>query len=685
MLSPIRRNIITAASLILFQVISAQAPVIQWQKCYGGTDLEGIWALVPTTDGGYFMAGSSNSSDGDLTGNNGQGDVWAVKTDATGTIQWQKNFGGSRTDEGRDACQTPDGGFIIAGTTASTDGDVTGNHGGRDIWLIKLSATGVVQWAKCYGGSNDEMYPRVINAAGGGYIVCSETNSTDGDITGSHRGFDAWVMKINATGTIEWQKCYGGSGDERNTAIIQASDGGYVLVSSTTSSTGDVTCNPVNADIWTVKLSNTGTIEWKQCWGGNQPDAGLRIRQLPGGDFVVAGQTFSTDLVGGNPGSGFILRLANTGNIINWYVYGGSDFEGFIDLEVTPDGGVVAIGSTESNDGDVCSVKGNNDYWILKLDANLEIEWHRTIGGTDADYGTSIELTSDGYIVAGHSSSINGDVVGNHSTLLDGWLVKLGFPGILILPTINIRASETSICPGKAVTFIATTIDGGTAPVFQWKINGINVASNNDTIILSNLQNGDVVTCALKSNSPCVTNRNALSNSISISVDPSLAPSGFLPEDTAKCDYGNLELIPVVSFSTYLWSNNAVTPTLDVSDPGTYWLQVTTADGCLGKDTIIVTSKECLKGFYLPTGFTPNGDGKNDILRPFIGGRVVQYQLTILNRWGHVVFQSKDPAQGWDGRFKGLIQHNDVFVWTCTYQLSGEVVKFEKGTVVIIR
>ena len=686
MLFPALRFCVTAVFLILYLIVSAQAPVIQWQKCIGGTDLEGIWALVPTSEGGYIMTGSSNSSDGDLTGNNGQGDVWVVKTSAIGTIQWQRNFGGTRFDEGRDACETPDGGFIIASTTSSSDRDVTGNHGGKDIWLIKLTRTGIVQWMKCYGGTDDDWNPTIIKSSHGGYIVSSETKSVDGDITGSNRGYDAWVMKIDEAGSIEWQKCYGGARDEINTSIIQASDGGYLLVSSTTSSTGDVSCSPVNADVWIVKLSNTGNIEWKQCWGGNQPDAGLRIRQLTGGDFVITGQTFSTDLVGGNPGSGFVLRLSSTGNIINWFVYGGSDFDGLRDLEVTPDGGVVAIGSTESIDGDICTVKGINDYWVLKLDANLEIEWHKTIGGTGADFGTSIELTSDGgYVVAGHSSSNDGDVSGNHSTLLDGWLVKLGFPGILILPTINITASETTICPGKPVTFIATITDGGTAPVYQWKINGINTATNNDTVILNSLQDGDVVSCALKSNSPCVTNRNALSNNIQISVDPSLAPADFLPADTAICDYGNIELVPVGNFTSFLWNTNATTPTLFVTGPGTYWLQITAGIGCSGRDTIIVTTRECLKGFFLPTAFTPNGDGRNEILRPFIGGRILHYQLTIFNRWGQVVFRSIDPLQGWDGRFKGAAQNNEVFAWTCSYQLAGEPAKYEKGTVVIIR
>jgi gliding motility-associated-like protein len=684
------RIFVTGLYILLCMELQSQAPSIQWQKCFGGSSSEGIWDLVPASDGGCLMTGSSNSNDGDLSGNNGEGDVWVVKTDATGNIQWQKNLGGSRRDEGYDACQTPDGGYIVTAISNSTDGDVTGNHGGTDIWVIKLNAAGNVQWTKCYGGSAEELYPRIANTSDGGYIFCSQTKSNDGDVSGNHGETDIWLTKIDGGGVIQWQKCFGGTREEIHPTIIQTSDDGYFLtISSQSSLTGDITCATVNQDLWMAKLDNSGNIQWRRCWGGDGPDQSFRSIELPGGGYMVAGRTFSSDIEANQSmSSGFLLKLDATGTIIHHDLFGGSDFDNFMDMELTPDGGVVLVGSTESDDGDVCTVKGINDYWIVKLDAALETEWHRTLGGTLADYATSIKLTPDGgYIAAGHSSSNNGDVSGNNSTAnrLDGWLVKLGSPLVVVLPTIEIRASETAICPGKAVTFIATTTLEGTAPVYRWMVNGIDQAISNDTLILTDLRDGDVVSCELKSNSPCVTYRFALSNEITIDVDPSLTPSAFLPGDLVICEYGSEELRPAGTFKTYLWSNNATTPTLKITAPGTYWLEVTSNIDCPGRDTIIVTSKECLKGFFMPTAFSPNGDGKNDILRPFIGGRVLQYKLSIFNRWGQVVFQATDPAEGWNGRLKGLDQNNDVFTWMCSYHLDGEPPKFEKGIVIIIR
>ncbi len=162
-------------------------------------------------------------------------------------------------------------------------------------------------------------------------------------------------------------------------------------------------------------------------------------------------------------------------------------------------------------------------------------------------------------------------------------------------------------------------------------------------------------------------------------------PAGFLPADTAICNYGSLLIKPVSTYSNYMWSNNAASSSILVTVPGTYWLQVTDASNCVGRDTIIVNPKECLKGFHIPTAFTPDNNGRNDDLKPLISGIVKQYQFTIYNRWGQIIFTTKDLTKGWNGNFKGIQQDTNVFAWLCTYQLEGEAVKIEKGTVLLIR
>ncbi|MBO9658191.1 MAG: gliding motility-associated C-terminal domain-containing protein, partial [Chitinophagaceae bacterium] len=163
------------------------------------------------------------------------------------------------------------------------------------------------------------------------------------------------------------------------------------------------------------------------------------------------------------------------------------------------------------------------------------------------------------------------------------------------------------------------------------------------------------------------------------------APRAFLPEDTAVCSYGSLVILPQYVYLSYHWSNGASGQTISVTRPGEYWLNVTDAKGCIGTDSILVKGKECLLGLHVPKGFTPNNDGKNDVFLPVIGGDVVKYQLTVYNRWGQAIFTTTDRFKGWDGKYGGAQQESNVFVWVVTYQLQGDGVRSERGTVMLIR
>ncbi len=163
------------------------------------------------------------------------------------------------------------------------------------------------------------------------------------------------------------------------------------------------------------------------------------------------------------------------------------------------------------------------------------------------------------------------------------------------------------------------------------------------------------------------------------------SPAGFLPPDTAVCSYGNITLKATAGFTSYRWNTGAVIPSITISLPGLYWLEVTNDKGCTNRDTVIVSPKNCLKGFFMPGGFTPNNDGKNDFLKPILLGDVEEYEFWIYNRWGQIVFQTKDLTKGWNGSFKGLKQDGNVFVWVCAYRFKGEKKENKKGTFILIR
>jgi hypothetical protein len=217
--------------------------------------------ISQTSDGGYILAGGTSSSDGDVSGYYGDTDIWVVKLSNNGTIQWQKCLGASNFETtNSNISQTSDGGYILAGITFSNiwnNGDVIGHHGGGDIWVVKLNNTGAIQWQKCLGGIDSEGFESDISqTSDGGYIVAGSTSSSDGDVSGNHPFGDFWVVKLSNTGTIQWQKYLGGSeGEYQTTKISQTSDGGFIFAGVTTSNDGDVSGNHGGEDIWVVKLS----------------------------------------------------------------------------------------------------------------------------------------------------------------------------------------------------------------------------------------------------------------------------------------------------------------------------------------------------------------------------------------------------------------------------------------------
>lgn len=163
------------------------------------------------------------------------------------------------------------------------------------------------------------------------------------------------------------------------------------------------------------------------------------------------------------------------------------------------------------------------------------------------------------------------------------------------------------------------------------------------------------------------------------------SPTSFLPADTALCPYDNLVIKPTSGFKKYLWNTGSNSSLITVTKTGLYWLQATDNKGCIGIDSILVLPKECLKGFFMPTAFTPNNDGINDILKPILLGNVKQYKFWIYNRWGQLVFHSADLLKGWDGNYMQLEQDGNVFAWVCIYQFEGEPVISKKGTFILIR
>ncbi len=259
-----------------------------FNRVLGGSGLDVINDVRQTRDGGYIIIGSTASNDGSVIGNHGNEVVWIVKLDASGNLQWQRCLGGGENDRGCGVRQTADGGFIIVAETSSSGGDVMGNHGMIDIWVVKLDASGNLRWQRCYGGSNDEMAGGIEIASDGGYILIGTTNSGDGDVTANNGGSDMWVVKLNSAGHIQWQRSLGGSNAEEGTGVVQMRDGGYLAGGRTSSTDGDVSGHTGSdvSDGWLVMLDVTGQSRWQRVLSGCD-SMRCSIAGLNGNDAIV--------------------------------------------------------------------------------------------------------------------------------------------------------------------------------------------------------------------------------------------------------------------------------------------------------------------------------------------------------------------------------------------------------------
>jgi hypothetical protein len=401
---------------------------IEWSKSLGGSRIDFIRSIQQTNDGGYIAVGDSNSNDGDVAKNNGNSDVWVLKIDGKGEISWIKSMGGSLNDYAYSIQQTNEGGYIMAGYSYSNNGDVSGNHGGCDAWVVKLNSSGSISWRKCLGGSGDDYAYSIQQTSEGGYIVAGSSFSNSGVVTGNHGGGDAWIVKLNDSGSISWNKSLGGSGDDYAKGIQQTSDGGYIVSNTSYSNSGDVTGNHGKYDVWIVKLNDSGVISWSKCLGGSGSDYANGIQKTSDGGYFIVGYSDSLDGdVSGNHGlhDGWIVKLNDSGSISWSKSLGGSGDDYANGIQKTSEGGYIIAGNSSSNDGDVAGSHGLDDGWVVKLDSSGAISWTKCLGGNDNDIAFCIQQTSDGgYIAAGNSYSNNGDITGNHGDS-DGYIIKL--------------------------------------------------------------------------------------------------------------------------------------------------------------------------------------------------------------------------------------------------------------------
>ena len=343
----------------------------RWTKTCGGTGFDEGNSVQQTTDGGYVVAGYTNSFGAGLN------DVYLIKTNSLGDTLWTRTYGGANNDYGNSVQQTADGGYIIAGYTNSF------GAGLNDVYLMKTNASGDTLWTRTYGGISAELANSIQQTTDGGYIVAGWTK------TFGAGGADVYLIKTNPSGDTLWTKTYGGTGEDEGWSVRQTTDDGYIISGGTDSSgAGDY-------DVYLIKTNASGDTTWTRTYGGGHEDKGFSVQQTLDGGYIVTGRM--TPAIQGDV---WLIKTNASGDTLWTRTYGGASSDWGFSVQQTLDGGYVIAGVTYS------AGTGGADVYLIKTNASGDTLWTKIYGGPSYDWGQSVRQTTDGgYVIAGETQS----------------------------------------------------------------------------------------------------------------------------------------------------------------------------------------------------------------------------------------------------------------------------------------
>ena len=588
----------------------------QWDKDFGGFFSDDLFSLWQTTDGGYILGGRSTSNiSGDKSGPlKGTQDYWIVKTNSLGIKQWDKDFGGTLDNQLYSIRQTSDGGYILGGnSTSGIGGDKTeASKGNWDYWIVKTDSFGIKQWDKDFGGSGIDWLSWVQQTADGGYILGGySTSDSSGDK--SQKNWDTtlmyadyWIVKIDSLGIKQWDRAFGGFGNDNLYAMQQTSDGGYILGGVSHSDIGgDKTQNSWGgSDYWIVKVDSLGIKQWDKDIGGASDDD----------KFGNISQTFDK----------------------GYFIAGNSD------SHITGD-------KTEDNLGPV-------QAWVVKTDSVGNIIWDKTIWTTTLDdIGLGIQTMDGCYAIANYTDAN----VGGYKTQVsqgskDYWIVKFCDTTLISFAAFNV--DDNNVCEKFCINFTDQSVNNPTA--WQWFFPGGDPSSSGDQNpinICYNIPGTYDVTLI-------TTNANG-NDSLTLHNYITVTPTPPFPIIT-QGDY-TLTSTPA---NSYQWQLNATdisgatNQSYTVFQTGYYTVVVGDSNGCKNSATtyVLISGVDDVSGDGNISIYpNPATDGLMvELLNGFVGDEI---SISILNTLGQKIYSSQQSRSiGTSAYFKKEIDLQHV-------------------------
>ena len=376
---------------------SVAAQDVEINETYGGTGTDTVFSVVETSDGGYALAGRTESfgPDGGYAPRPRDTDAWLMKTDSNGKVEFSKTYGGDAFDVAYSVVETSDGGFALAGNT--------GSFGSDDAWLIKTDENGNEIFNKTFGGESSEDAYSVVETSDGGFALTGFTVSfgtEDEDASESFdEGPDAWLIKTDENGNVEINETYGKESHDVAESVVQTSGGGYVLAGVTES---------FGSGAWLVKTDTNGNEEFNETFSG--ADKMFSVIETSDEGYAMAGATAG---LGSESSDVCLIKTDSDGNIEFNKAFGGEKDDRAFSVVETSDGGFAMAGRTNS------SGSSSDDMGIVKTDTNGDVEFSKAFGGKEFDVASSVIEASDGSLVlVGETNSF-----GSGSS--DAWLLKV--------------------------------------------------------------------------------------------------------------------------------------------------------------------------------------------------------------------------------------------------------------------
>ncbi|HMH33790.1 MAG TPA: gliding motility-associated C-terminal domain-containing protein [Puia sp.] len=624
---------------------------IDWARSMTEGQEEVIQSILSTADSGFLVSAFPYQSPQD----NYPTELIVFKLDKSGNKEWAHSFsnGINVTNFFSALCETSDGGFALE------IGSYPLSYNPSFFSIIKIDHSGQMVWGRKLGMENNAVYNI------GGILEKNNFLYATGSIYENTAPFDilrSFLVQIdNSTGQLIWTRQNDPALDPLTFTDIHNYKDSLLINSYSQNLQNDFIFIDQDGNFGSSVVVNNpyGSLNGKE----NilvTPDNGIYFHQSSG--------------ISGLSHKDIIMRLDSNKQIVWQYDFSIPELKslGWYQLSSAPDNGVADIGSG-------LMPNGFKALTFLKMDS-LGKGCHAGMSALQLT-ANQVSILPMGWVINSDLSLTVQDVPMNLKDMpVDSRMVCPG--NINGCDSLKLEGPGKVCRPGDTAKYILHH-DSLCADAVTWTYDPqfIKVISAGQSYMeVSFTKAGDFIIKVDKND--CTTMEDSMTISVGNVKPP---PGSFLPPDTVICSGEILDLKPLQSFGTYSWSTGETGNALKITDPGRYTLQVTDSFGCAGSDTIKVETRICPPGIFFSNAFTPNHDGHNDIFKPLLFSRPVQYQLTVYNRWGQFVFESTDPGAGWNGRIGSAEQESGTYIWICTYQFAGGKKSSAHGTVLLLR